>query len=91
MVCDVFCGVFPFGRLPFPFVLELVLLFMAFGGRSLCALFVVLAEGWFAFAETGRAATTPGPLKTPGFWLAAMAGLPWFCEARSPRFELAAC
>lgn len=76
-----------------------VLLVMAVGGRSLrLALLAVVLFAAIALADGGRfglaaalAATTPFPLKTPGFALAATVGCPWFTEANCARLVLAVC
>ena len=74
VLVDAFDGVLP-AELP---------LVLALGGRSVCiaaafAPFPFVAGRFvlvFAVAAAGCAATTPGPLNTPGFELAAIAGCP---------------
>lgn len=57
--------------------------------------FVALLTPFAPAGSTGPpaalAATTPLPLKLPGFAVAAIAGFPLFTEARKSRFVLASC
>src|SRR5208337_2213271 len=49
------------------------------------------AAGALYGAPASLAATAPEPLNSPGFAVAATAGRPWFTDAKSSWFVLAAC
>jgi hypothetical protein len=74
-----------------------LLLLFAFAGVDACfaagldgprACFGDIAGALYG-APADLAATTPFPLNTPGFAVAAMAGRPWFCDAKFCLFWLA--
>ena len=64
-------------------------LFVALSGLLAPGEPVVSAALFVALTPFG--AMTPAPVNTPGFTVAAIAGVPWFTDANRARLVLAAC